>query len=690
MIESLGNVWGLLVAVLGFGAIIFIHELGHFAAARWAGIRVFVFAIGFGPPAVSWRKGIGVRRGSTNAETLRVLRERLAGTAPDSLEKADKVWPADIGKTEYRLNWLPLGGYVQMRGQDDVNPAAAEADRGSGDSFLDKPVWKRMVVISAGVVMNVLLAAVLYIAVYTMGKPAAPAVIGSVADGSPAASAVAINAESAGVSEPGLRHGDEVLEINGSTPREFGDVWLEAALASASEDVGLVVRREGVSEPLRFEMETVRPKGADFRSVGVNPALSTKLAPAGRREVDALNVAYARERSGVDPEAERILSIGGRELSFLPNPDAFFDGASVPYVYEVDGERKNGTLLGVAELQETVVKLGERPVSVHHVTGFVPPLAVSTVTRGMKFGLRPGDIFARIGRVEWPGPAEGIRTITEAAGEEIELVVLRDGERVTLTASVTKEGSIGFYTAQSLDRCVVTRPLGEDVELAGGGRLAGLLPGTLIEAVNGAPISGYVGLRDALAGAIAGEEIELGVVLPVGDGTRTSVALALTQDEIDTLRGLGWTASPYLASLFEPAQITIKASNPVEAIAMGVADTHQMILRTYLTLVRLFEGTVEVEQLRGPVGIAHIGTQVAQRSLPELLFFFAVISANLAVLNFLPMPIVDGGIMVFLLIEWITGKPVSAAVQNAATLIGLVMIGSVFLLVTFNDLSRLL
>jgi len=73
-----------------------------------------------------------------------------------------------------------------------------------------------------------------------------------------------------------------------------------------------------------------------------------------------------------------------------------------------------------------------------------------------------------------------------------------------------------------------------------------------------------------------------------------------------------------------------------------------------------------------------------------LLFFFAVISANLAVLNFLPIPIADGGMMVFLIIEWITGKPVSPVVQNAAALIGIVLLGSLFLLVTFNDLTRLL
>jgi len=114
-----------------------------------------------------------------------------------------------------------------------------------------------------------------------------------------------------------------------------------------------------------------------------------------------------------------------------------------------------------------------------------------------------------------------------------------------------------------------------------------------------------------------------------------------------------------------------------------------VIVMTYVTLLRLFEGSVQVEHLRGPVGIAHLGTQVVDQGLIQLLFFLAVISANLAVINFLPLPIVDGGHAVFLISEWITGRPVSVAVQNVATLAGLLLIGAVFLVVTFNDIMRL-
>ena len=73
-----------------------------------------------------------------------------------------------------------------------------------------------------------------------------------------------------------------------------------------------------------------------------------------------------------------------------------------------------------------------------------------------------------------------------------------------------------------------------------------------------------------------------------------------------------------------------------------------------------------------------------------LVFFLAVISVNLAVINFLPLPIVDGGLFLFLIYEKLKGRPPSIAFQNAATVLGLVLIGTIFLVVTWNDVSRLL
>lgn len=111
---------------------------------------------------------------------------------------------------------------------------------------------------------------------------------------------------------------------------------------------------------------------------------------------------------------------------------------------------------------------------------------------------------------------------------------------------------------------------------------------------------------------------------------------------------------------------------------------------TYLTFARLFEGTVKVEHLKGPVGIAHVGTLIASRGFVWLLFFLALVSVNLAVINFLPLPIVDGGQFLMIVYEMLVGRPVPMAVQGVVTTAGLILIAGLFLFVTFNDVRTLL
>src|SRR5678815_2831063 len=98
-----GQLFSLLLLIFGFGFVIFFHELGHFLAAKWVGIKVEQFAVGFGQALVSWRKGFGFALGSSSRKYE---------------ELAERGEAAGIGETEYRLNWIPLGGYVKMLGQD--------------------------------------------------------------------------------------------------------------------------------------------------------------------------------------------------------------------------------------------------------------------------------------------------------------------------------------------------------------------------------------------------------------------------------------------------------------------------------------------------------------------------------------------------------------------------------------------
>ena len=182
------------------GVLVFVHELGHFLVARWHGVRVLTFSLGFGPKLLSVKRG----------------------------------------DTEYCLSLIPLGGYVKMAGE---NPD--DQPQGAADEFLSKSKWQRFQVLMAGPAMNMILAVLLLAVVLMQGDRvlaflSRPAVLGVVQAGSPAAAG-------------GMQAGDEVVRINGRAISTWEE--LDMAVSSKPEyDVEFVVRRSGQERTL-----TVRP-----------------------------------------------------------------------------------------------------------------------------------------------------------------------------------------------------------------------------------------------------------------------------------------------------------------------------------------------------------------------------------------------------------------------------------------------
>ncbi len=130
------NAMDYLLLALGLGFVIFFHELGHFLAAKYCDVKVEQFAVGFGPAIVAWRKGIWDSAGEQPTPAYdrtdrRAFRRRPTAAkakseykSPISDAQAREIGAKlGIGETEYRLNWIPLGGYVKMLGQDDLRPA---------------------------------------------------------------------------------------------------------------------------------------------------------------------------------------------------------------------------------------------------------------------------------------------------------------------------------------------------------------------------------------------------------------------------------------------------------------------------------------------------------------------------------------------------------------------------------------
>src|SRR5438093_6477037 len=217
-------IFSIALLVFGFGFVIFWHELGHFLAAKWVGIKVEQFAVGFGQAILSWRKGIGLRIGNTQHEYEKRLKEYVEKEEARLQVKDRPTWTTEqlshaaqvlgLGDTEYRLNWIPLGGYVKMLGQDDLNPNAQSDDP---RAFNRKSIGKRMVIVSAGVIMNVILAAIGFFVLFLIGFDVPPPVVGEVVPKSAAPRA-------------GVRVGDRVESFDGKVQRDFTKLQLNVAL----------------------------------------------------------------------------------------------------------------------------------------------------------------------------------------------------------------------------------------------------------------------------------------------------------------------------------------------------------------------------------------------------------------------------------------------------------------------------
>jgi regulator of sigma E protease len=211
----------LLAFIFVLGVLIFVHELGHFMAARRVGVRVLTFSLGFGP------------------KLLRLTR----------------------GDTEYCISAIPLGGYVKMAGENPDDPRS-----GQPDEFLSRSKWERFQILIMGPVMNVLLALVVMTFVLHQGAqvPAyeqQPPIVGSVVEGSPAERA-------------GLRPGDRILSVAGRPVDTWERVFVQVS-PRAGQQIELTVQRDG--RPLSLEVVPAAQTEFQLGEIGALPDMHPQV-----------------------------------------------------------------------------------------------------------------------------------------------------------------------------------------------------------------------------------------------------------------------------------------------------------------------------------------------------------------------------------------------------------------------------
>lgn len=337
------------------GVLIFVHELGHFLVARWYGVKVLAFSLGFGP----------------------------------------KLFKVTRGDTEYCISAIPLGGYVKLAGE-------TVDDKPSGDptEFLSKSKWVRFQVYLAGPVMNIALALVLTTVVLTQGADeplyrSSPPVLGVVA------------ADGAGA-RAGLQPGDRILTVNGTSvdtwdqfdmavmPRANRELTLSVERAGALLDVRVTPAGEGryeigtlgVAPVLRPQIQLVNPgtpaaragfqKGDVLLAVGGEPGLGREAIISRIQQSADVPVTFSIERGGVTqditvtPERSGDIGIIGVQIAGAETrrvEPGLVEAARMSAVQTWESSKLIGTTLAGLFTRETPVNQLMGPVAIAEISG---------------------------------------------------------------------------------------------------------------------------------------------------------------------------------------------------------------------------------------------------------------------------------------------------------------------------------
>ena len=675
------------LVVLGFGAVVFIHELGHFIVAKLGGIKVEAFSIGFPPTILSVRK---LRRG---------FRVRL-------FPKADQEPPAQEGdsETEYWLGIIPFGGFVKMLGQSDSGPAEKSDDP---RSFLNRPIWIRICVVAAGVIFNGISAVILFMGLYLYGLQQQPAVIGEITPGSPAEAA-------------GFRPGDRVIAIDGkSFIGEFVDfsmIPLAGALARKGESTRFTVRREdGQIETLKVVSELEVGDPQQLRQFGIQAASALSIAA-----IDDPQYQQQLEKNGFRP-GDLIQAVDGKTVRSSWQLKEYLHQSVRPEVNltirRTAGGQPELVTVSVPIKPSVLYPNFSKEYDLANIHSMVPLLQVDQVfPRQRTLGLlektarwfqqtllrrsvpdllpqspnpfQKGDILVRAAEIKNPTFVEYRQALETHAKNSFEVEVLRaDGggelKSVVLTVTPWQQPHtknrvwLGITLQFAMDYPVIA----QTVDTPMTGKLS-IPRGAQITMADGQPVSSFYQIAEIL-NKNAGQR--LGIDYRLSETDAGSVGIQVPGVE----GGMHMWSETSVPIPLDFLKERIQTSNPAQAVAMGARKTWYFAATTVMTLKGLFTRDVPTSALSGPVGIISISYQAARQSLVDFLSLMGLISVCIAVMNLLPIPVVDGGVIVFLLIEKIKGGPIPEKIHAAVTYIGLAFLLAVLLWITYNDIYRI-
>ncbi len=644
---------------LGLGLVIFFHELGHFAVAKWCDVHVERFSIGFGPI----------------------------------------LWARKWGETEYALSAVPFGGYVKMLGQDDMDPSQLTSDEIAQDprSYSAKPVWQRIAIISAGVTMNILTAVLFFAFAFGIGVTVPKPVAGVAVTGGPAWRA-------------GLRAGDRIDEINGRPAHSFLDIIRGVALSNGM----ISLRGEHVDgEPFDVEFE---PEKGTRREIGLGWSQAPEVAELEDGKSPLMpGTAAAAATPPLEP-GDRIAAVNGTPItSYATLIDQLARRRDETVTLDV---RRGG---GHGEKADRIeIKVGPTPArTLGARVEFERIVAVVDGSPADEAKIRPGDRITKIDGEDVGRQIDPLRLpylFGDKAGQTVELEILRESsggapeKRVVTVVPDDRPGwteqptglgvplsvpsiGIAFHLAPRVLSVTPESPAAKaglkendiikqlSLVLPPGAQPEPMSDGTQIDIPMEETKDGVTLRNYAYAFAMMQQHPQRKVLLTVTDGKKARVVEVTPWSDAANV----WYM-PTRGVVLDRLDGVLKADSIPAALSLGVENTRNTVVELYLTLRNLLTFQLSIKELRGPMGISEIAYKMADQGFAELLLFLGILSVNLAVLNFLPIPVLDGGHMVFLIWEAVTRRKPSERVIAAATYAGMLFILGLMATVIYLDL----
>ena len=577
--DLLGSLWGISLVAIFFGGSIFVHELGHFLAARKRGLKIERFSIGFGPRLFGWTGKDGV---------------------------------------DYRVSIIPLGGYValpQLAEMEGIEGASSEeAEKLPKISYADK-----MIVSVMGAVFNVIFAFVIACILWFTGMPVAEGTTSTVVGYVPEQVVTSSghlaelglgNTVPGPAYQAGLRSGDKVLTIDDNTVSNFNQITEAVLLGNRRDSQGnptstFEVEREGkvmeiVIQPALIEINS--KSGDKIRIAGLQPRTEVIVAPAPGSPA---------ERAGLKA-GDRVLSIDGQPLNnTVEFRELLRKGGAKPRTLLV--ERKGGLSIKVVVTPQ--VNTTVNPVSI----------------------IAYGEDKDRHQLVVLPATRD-LLTNDEAAARD-QLMVLGISPEDPALAETLKIGTI-IDKVDGRSQIVSVRSL-EDLEKAG-----------------------------------AGAPRDLTVYWKRADGDAGNLTLRNAQ----VRRGKPVEHAQIGAAFVAKTELAYR--NPWET-CVGIVKS------TFTTLGRLFDrgSDIQVKQLASVISITKTYYNLSE-DIRRVLWFTVLINLNLAVLNLLPIPVLDGGHMLIATIQRFTKGVLSNKAVIVLQYTFMVLLLSLMAYIILHDVRR--